>query len=53
MAGRKPAEVDDIASLTVGQKALALLFAVDPATVSRWGQDGMPKQGWGRYPLAE
>lgn len=53
MAGRKPAEVDSVEGLVVGQKALAILFAVDPATISRWGQDGMPKKGWGQYLLAE
>ena len=51
MAGRKPADVDDAESLVVGQKGLAALFAVDPATVSRWGNDGMPKIAWGKYPL--
>lgn len=53
MAGRKPAAVDDVENLTVGQKGLAVLFSVDPATVSRWGNEGMPKKGWGKYPLGE
>jgi phage terminase Nu1 subunit (DNA packaging protein) len=53
MAGRRPAAVSDVDKLVASQKSLAVIFAVDPATVSRWAQDGMPKRGWGKYPLAE